>query len=332
LQAEKSDAYQQSLDADARFAGLPELRQQVALEQEIVASDGLADPGLDVVHGEVTARQAAYDQAMTTQQQLEARAQCELDGTCGTGDAGTGTAYQQARAAADAHAAVVTATRSDLRAAQDAAAAAEDRSAQQARTDLETHQAELTRLTDQRTELQATFDAANDDNDGLLIRLEALDRLGDTSATLWAAQLMLSLLFMCVEVMPVLMKLLLNFSPPSAYDRLAALRDRGDLEAEEIKLEARRTVEEAEAELLVLAEKERVDRQRDQVLARRRARLSREATVPSSAEVRQAEEQEAETLGRALWDTGPIRLARSVAGRSVRSVRRRPAGRMPTSA
>jgi hypothetical protein len=316
LQAEKSDAYQESLDADARFAGLPELREQVALEQEIVASDGLADPGLAVVHGEVTERQAAYDQAMATQQQLEARAQCELDGTCGTGDAGTGTAYQQARAAADAHAAVVTATRSDLQVAQAAAAAAEDRSAQQARTDLETHQAELTRLTEQRTELQVAFDATNADNDGLLIRLEALDRLGDTSATLWAAQVMLSLLFMCVEVMPVLMKLLLNFSPPSAYDRLAALRDRADLDGEEIKLQARRTVEEAEAELLVLAEKERVDRQRDQVLARRRARLSREVVVPRSPEVRQAEEADA-AEGNWLWDTGPLRLARSAA-RSLR--------------
>jgi Domain of unknown function (DUF4407) len=325
LQAEKSDAYQQSLDADARFAGLPQLREQVALEQEIVASDGLADPGLAVVHGEVTARQAAYDEAMATQQQLEARAQCELDGTCGTGEAGTGTAYQQARAAAGAHAAVLTATRSDLQTALDAASAAEDRSAAQARTDLETHQAELTRLTEQRTELQTAFDTTNADNDGLLIRLEALGRLSDTSATLWAAQAMLSLLFMCVEVMPVLMKLMLNFSPPTAYDRLAALRDRADLDGEEIKMQARRTVEEAEAELLVLAEKERVDRQRDQVLARRRARLSREAAVPSSAEVRQAEEQDSDTLSRALWDTGPIRLARSVVGRSVRPVRRRPA-------
>lgn len=328
LQAEKSDAYQQSLNADARFAGLPELREQVALEQEIVASGGLADPGLAVVQGEVTARRAAYDQAMATRQQLQARAQCELDGTCGTGEAGPGTAYQQARAAADAQAAVVTATRSDLEAALAAASAAEDRSAQQARADLETDQAELTRLTEQRTELQAAFDATNSDNSGILIRLEALSRLSDTNATLWAAQAMLALLFMCVEVLPVLMKLLLNFSPPSAYDRLAALRDRGDLEGEEIKLRARRTVEEAEAELLVLAEKERVDRQRDQVLARRRARLAAKATVPPSAEVQQAAAHADAADGNWLWDTGPIRLARSVVGRSVR---RRPADPVPTS-
>src|SRR5688572_10201555 len=290
LQAEKSDAYQRSLDADARFGGLPELREQVALEQEIVASGGLTDPSLAVVHGDVTARQGAYDEAMATQQRLEARAQCELDGTCGTGDAGTGTAYQEARTAADAQRAVVTAMRADLETALAAASAAEDRSAQQARADLETHQAELTRLTEQQTELQQAFDATNNNSGGLLLRLEALSRLSDTNATLWAAQMMLSLLFMCVEVLPVLMKLLLNSSPPTTYDRLAALRDRADIDGEEIKMQARRTVEEAEAELLVLAEKERVDRQRDQVLARRRARLSREVVVPSSAEVRQAEE------------------------------------------
>jgi hypothetical protein len=326
LQAEKSDAYQRSLDGDARFAGLPELREQVALEQEIVASGGLADPALAVVHGELTARQAAYDQAMATQRELEARAQCELDGTCGTGDAGTGTAYQEARAAADVQAGVVASARSDLDAALAAASAAETRSSAQARTELEMHQAELTRLTGQRTELQQAFDATNADSGGILLRLEALGRLGDTNSTLWAAQVMLSLLFMCVEVLPVLMKLLLNFSPPTAYDRLAALRDDADLDGEGIKLRARRTVEEAEAELLVLAEKERVDRQRDQVLARRRARLAAQMVVPSSPEVQQAEEADAaESLGRALWDTGPIRLARSVAGRSVRSVRRRPA-------
>jgi hypothetical protein len=329
LQAEKSDAYQRSLDADARFVGLPELREQVALEQEIVASDGLADPGLAVVHGEVTARQAAYDEAMTRQRELEARAQCELDGTCGTGDAGTGTAYQQARAAAVAHAGIVAATRSDLETALDAASAAEDRSAQQARADLEAHQAELTRLTEQKTELQAAFDETNEDSGGLLLRLEALSRLSDSNATLGVAQMMLSLLFMSVEVLPVLMKLLLNFSPPTAYDRLAALRDRADLDGEEIKRRARRTVEEAEAELLVLAEKERVDRQRDQVLARRRTRLAAQQlaaqhVVPASPEVREAEEADAAD-GNWLWDTGPIRLARSVAGRTVR---RRPVPRV----
>lgn len=328
LQAEKSDAYQRSLDADSRFAGLPELREQVAAQQEIVATGGRSDPGLAVVHGQVTAAQAAHDAAVQTSRELEARAQCELDGTCGTGEPGTGTAYQQARAAADAQAAAVVTSRSELDAALAAASAAEARSAQQAAADLETDQAELTRLTAAQTRLQEAFDATNSGSGGILLRLEALDRLSDTNATLWAAQVMLSLLFMCVEILPVLMKLLLNFSPPSAYDRLAALRDGTDIDVEALKLEARRAVERAEAELLVMAETERVDRQKEAVAARREARLAakvRASRVPQPAEAPAANTAD---TGRQLWDTGPLRLARSAAGRTVRSVRRRPAERV----
>jgi hypothetical protein len=137
---------------------------------------------------------------------------------------------------------------------------------------------------------------------------------------------MLSLLFMSVEILPVLMKLLLNFSPPSAYDRLAALRDRTDVDVEELQMDARKTVEQAQAELLVLAEKERVDRQKDAVLARRRARIAAQS-APAVPETPAANEAASEDPGWALWDTGPIRLARSAAGRTVRSVRRRPANR-----
>ncbi len=338
LQAEKSDAYQRSLDEDARFAELPQLREQVAAEQAIVASGGAADPELAPVQAEVVARQAAHDSAVGTYRELAARAQCELDGTCGTGDAGTGTAYQRARAAADAQAAVVATTQADLRAATEAARAAQGRSAELAGADLAAHQAELVRLSEQRALLQRSFDATNSDNDGILIRLEALGRLGDTNATLWAAQVMLSLLFMSIEVLPVLMKLLLNFSPPSTYDKLAALRDGADLDVERMQQDARRRVEQADAELLVLNEKERVDRQKDAVLARRRTRIAaqeralaqeaaaQQALVPPSAEVQRAAAREQSDAGRQLWDTGPLRLARSVAG----TVRRRPAARVPS--
>src|SRR4051812_20595141 len=248
MQAEAADAYQASLAADARFADLPALRERIAAQEAIVASGGVADPGLAVVRDEVTARQAAYDQAVGTQRELEAKAQCELDGTCGTGEAGTGTAYVEARAAADAQAPVVASARSELDAAVAAVSAAEARSAQLAGSSLDTDRAELARLTAEQNRLQAAFDGTNEGSGGILLRLEALDRLGDRNATLAAAQFMLSLLFMCVEILPVLMKLLLNFSPPSAYDRLAALRDSGDVEIEELAQESRRTVAQAKEE------------------------------------------------------------------------------------
>ncbi|MET0763337.1 MAG: DUF4407 domain-containing protein [Blastococcus sp.] len=328
MQAEAADAYRAALDRDTRFAGLPELRERIAASEAVVASGGVADTGLGVVRAEVMARQTALDSEIATARALEAKAQCELDGSCGTGDAGTGQAYVQARAAADAQAAVVVSARSDLDAAVAAASAAEARSASLAGSSLETDRAELTRLTAEQDRLQTAFDATNEGSGGILLRLEALDRLGDKNGTLAAAQFMLSLLFMSVEILPVLMKLLLNFSPPTAYDRLAALRDSGDVEIEELAQESRRTVAVAKEELLVLAERERVDRQKEAILARRRAAVADlVAGKPERTPIPEPEEP-----ARQSWDTGPIlELARNAAARTVRSVRRRPEDRVPTS-
>ena len=85
----------------------------------------------------------------------------------------------------------------------------------------------LTGESAEQARLQAAFDATNKNDGGILIRLQALNRLSDTNATLQAAHWMLSLLFMCIELLPVLMKVLLNFGPPSAYDRLAGLLGAG---------------------------------------------------------------------------------------------------------
>ncbi|MGY1632203.1 DUF4407 domain-containing protein [Geodermatophilus sp. SYSU D01186] len=331
MQAEAADAYRTGLEEDARFAGLPALQERIATQEAIVASGGLSDPGLAGVHDEAAAAQSAYDSALATQRELEAKAQCELDGTCGTGDAGTGTAYVQARAAADAQVGVVASAKSELDAAVAAASAAEARSADLAATSLVTDRAELERLTAEQDRLQASFDGTNEGSGGILARLEALDRLSDRNTTLAAAKFMLSLLFMCVEILPVLMKLLLNFGPPSAYDRLAALRDSGDVEIEELQQESRLTVAKAREEMLVMAEKERIDRQKEVVLARRRAAqaLAEEAARAAAPPVRPATaEAPAVPEPRQPWDTGPIRLARAAA-RTVNSVRRRPVDREP---
>ena len=323
MQAERADAYRVGLESDARFADLPALRDRIATAESVVASGGRTDAGLASLQDDVTARQSDLDAALATAQQLQAKAQCELDGTCGTGDPGSGTAYQQARAAADAQAAVVASAQSALSDATGALSAAETRSAQLAGSTLDEDKATVARLTAEQDRLQAAFDTTNEGSGGILMRLEALDRLGNENGTLATAQFMLSLLFMCVEILPVLMKLLLNFSPPSAYDRLAALRDTGDVQIEELAQESRLTVAKAKEELLVLAEHERVDRQKQQVIARRRAAL---ADVVAGRPVAADETPEPSRM----WDTGPIReLARNAAVRTVRSVRRRPANREP---
>jgi hypothetical protein len=327
LQAEAADAYRTSLGDDARFAGLPALQEKVTAEQSIVASGGRTDPALTSVRATVTAEQAAYGDAVATYQRLSARAQCEIDGTCGTGDAGDGAAYEGARAAAEAQHAVVAAAKARLDAATEAAGDAEARSLTQAQADLATDEAELATLTAEQARLQAAFDATNEDNGGILIRLEALDRLSDRSATLGMAHVMLALLFMCIELLPVLMKVLLNFGPPSAYDRLTALRDDGDIAVEELQQGARREVEEAQAELLVMAEQDRVERQKVALIARRRR-----ADVPPATPVETPRPRTpSEETGRRMWDTGPIvGLARDAAVRTVRTVTRRPSNRAPS--
>lgn len=329
LQAEASDEFNRNLDDDARFAGLPELREKVATEQAVVASGGTSAADLAPLQGELAGAQAAYDAALTTQRELSARAQCELDGTCGTGDAGTGQAYIEARAAADAHAGVVEAAKDELDAAAAALSAGATRSMQQATADLETDRAELARLTDQQRALQASFDETNADNTGILIRLQALSALSESNTTMAIAHYMLALLFISVELLPVLMKMLLNFGPRSTYDRLSDLRDDGDLEVEQLQQVARVEVEQAVQDLLVLAEKERVDKQKEQVLARRRARLAAAVAARESGEIPVPRTESApDDAGRRMWDTGPIiGLAREAASRTVRTMRRRPEAR-----
>jgi hypothetical protein len=161
------------------------------------------------------------------------------------------------------------------------------------------------------------------------------------------AHLMLSLLFISVELLPVIMKALLNFGPPTAYDKLVHVRDRSDVEIDEMQQETRRSVEAAQQELYVMAERERVDRQRYQVEARARAaeaeasarRIAQEqAAQRRVAELLAAGDREAERASaaaldepnRRLFDTGPILgLARNAAVRTVRTVTRRAAEREP---
>src|SRR3954454_17767768 len=225
--------------------------------------------------------------------------------------------------------AVVAAGKARLDTAVSAAAAAEARSAAQAAADLSTDQASLADLTAQQERLQGAFDATNSDDDGILIRLEALSRLGEENTTLAIAHYMLALLFICIELLPVLMKVLLNFGPPTAYDRLTALRDRGDVAIEELQQSARWEVEEAQVELLVFAEKQRLARQREALLVRERAALAR-AAARAEAEAAAEESSGAPVpSSRRMWDTGPILgLARNAAVRTVRSVTRRSSDRV----
>jgi hypothetical protein len=276
LQAEAADEFTTELDADARYAQIPDLQASIAEEQAVLAGGGAIDPNADPRVTAATAERdgakASYDAAQTTWTELQAKAQCELDGTCGSGEPGEGDAYVSAAASAAAQAAVRDAARSaldeaertllDVRTAAGRDAASNGaRSIAMAEADLATDQAQLAQLTAARAAEVAAFEARNADSDGLLARLEAMDRLAEDRPTAGTAHLMLFLLFLSVELLPVLMKVLLNFSEPTAYEQLETMRDDEDVEAEKIRRDGRQRAQVARANLVVAAETDRMARE-----------------------------------------------------------------------
>jgi hypothetical protein len=293
LQAEAANEFSTELAADARFVGIPDLEQKIAAEQAVLAGGGATDPNADprvtAAQADRDARQTDYDAAQARFAELQAKAQCELDGTCGSGTAGPGDAYQAAAAAAAAQAGVRDAAQDELDAADAAlldartsagadAASNGARSVALAAADLAADQAELARLTDLRTAEQDAFAAQNSQSDGLLARLEAMDRLAADRPAAGTAHLMLFLLFLSVELLPVLMKTLMNFAEPTSYDKLEKMRDDEDVEAETIRRNGRQRAVQARADLVVAAETDRMAREIiDREIAAREEAERREA-------------------------------------------------------
>ncbi len=83
-----------------------------------------------------------------------------------------------------------------------------------------------TDLTEQQQEIDS-FNSANQKDSGLLISLKALDDVTVGNSTLAWARWLLFALFVAIDCMPVLIKIMLNMGPEKNYDKM--------LEAEETK-------------------------------------------------------------------------------------------------
>src|SRR5262249_43953237 len=149
-----------------------------------------------------------------------AKAQCEIDGTCGTHVPGVAAAAEERRAARgialsnfdDAEAAPTRGINSATAAAQAKAATG------QAQGDPVPAEPKSRRAG--RAAEQDAFEQSVRNDTGLLSRIEALDSVGDRRGDLWVAQLLLFLLFTSLEVLPVLVKLMQVVGPPTLYDEL----------------------------------------------------------------------------------------------------------------
>jgi hypothetical protein len=227
-------------------------------------------PGVDLTSDSlVHSLQKAYDTALADYNDKHEKAQCELNGTCGTNIAGEGAASEAAKAAettakqamddakAKLDAAIADATaaqkgagsqerevaenalpeakaqlaqrQAELKKAQEAAVAAQQAGAQAAHVTAEKELAvlrpELERIQDQKREDERIFQDTLSSSGGLLNRLEALERLGNTHSAMRTAEILLSLLFIFIEILPVVMKVMMNLGTPFTYDKVLATRN-----------------------------------------------------------------------------------------------------------
>ncbi|WP_395245416.1 DUF4407 domain-containing protein [Agromyces sp. MMS24-K17] len=230
---EAKQAFEEELAADPRYAEIDELTASVAEQRALLADGGrealAADADYVAAQAATAAAQAAYDEANRVWL-------AELDGTGGTGIVGDGPITQSKRLDRDGKlAALDAAKQAEAEAKAQAEARIEAGAAEavaQAEQALADDSAELARLTAARDLETARYEAAADQSTGMLARLEALSRIGDRNGLLAFAHLMIALLFVCIELMPVLTKTLQNLMAPTAYDEIADLTDETIVAAE----------------------------------------------------------------------------------------------------
>ena len=269
MQAESQAAFTAQLAADPRYRQLPEQRGEIVrLESDIATplSDAavLTDPA-------VADLRAQLDKARADYQVAEQAVICEHEGTCGSNRVGAGPAYREKVQRRDQKAADVQ----DLSVAL-ARTMGEVRSRlQQALT--ERHANEAGHLADLRDTVASTEAAmaaekarnvaANRSGDGLLARLDALDRITSTDEALGRAHLALFLFFTVIECLPVVLKLLFVLARPSLYEQLTILDEEARLSASQVAASVEVDAEAMRAQVDLAAEQRALRQQHE---ARRR--------------------------------------------------------------
>ncbi len=262
MQAEEKAAFEERMASDPRFAAIPGLEESIAANQAIVdkglQTDLSADPNYAAAQAATASAQAAYDAA-------QAAYLAEIDGSGGTGVRGDGpvtasklAALQAAEtrldAAKQAEATALAEAQTNLEAsAQSRLSAAQDQ--------LAADKATLATAQEQRAAEQAAYENAVDNSAGLLSRLDALFRLGEKNALLNVAHIMIALLFVCIELLPVIVKVLSNLGAPTAYDRMLDVREDSEVSGGEIWARERSRAIEAEASVQVSVASDRAEQQ-----------------------------------------------------------------------
>jgi hypothetical protein len=201
-------------------------RQVTALQATVAAGNQTPDvsrePDVVAARGRLTHSQADLAQANKAVAQ-------EVDGTGGTHVVGHGDAYWdkvrirdgiQQQVNSDAVALGTITTQAVQRERTKHATAAADATSQ-----LPSTQRRLAALIKQNADAATAFTEKNDNDRGLLIRIDALHRLTDRQPSLGHVHWLLLIFITSIECLPVLVKFLMTLQPPTLYDRIVAYDD-----------------------------------------------------------------------------------------------------------
>jgi hypothetical protein len=218
---------------DRQYASIPVLEHQRDQLQTAVNTD---------TSGAVLQTNPEYQLLATSYQSLKDRftsarenALCELDRTCGSRSGPNGRVYKAKKQLVDhLRGQVRSRGRALSRVRQRLLARERDRiqgSRAATTKQLATANADLAKLTSRKAEADTSLRQKYGAGIGLLDRVEALSDLTKNNGSLSAIRWMLQLLILCLDSLPVLVKMMMLFGKESVYDRLVDHIDENDYNA-----------------------------------------------------------------------------------------------------
>ena len=200
------------------------LQQQIKQDQDqvnrLTTIAGSGGPPLQ--SSQLQSTLAQLHQAQAAENRDLGQWQCQLYGPCRPpGNGGLAKAAQQRyeNDAAQVKQLTITANAEHKQLSQNIARAQAKNKAG-AEEELPTARKTLQAAQKEQAQELSNFTTQNENNGGLLIRLQALDAITSHDLTLNAARWLLFLLFVVIDCMPVMIKVMLNLGPENNYDRL----------------------------------------------------------------------------------------------------------------
>nr|WP_296777368.1 DUF4407 domain-containing protein [Rhodococcus sp. (in: high G+C Gram-positive bacteria)] len=230
----------------------------------------LAQQAIDTLESRAEPQKTEYDQ-------LRAAAVAEEEGSAGTMVRGCASLCIEKRRLADDAEARWQETQAQLREKEGEMAAIVERvqvnaletsklAIADAEAEVPALQAQVDQLTEQVNSAQDTSRELEAANAGIIARLKALSDVSGNDSTAAMARYAVALLFMCMELLPVIFKIVSNLGSRTAYDKLVDSREASEVERATSAVTLEDDLSRLRRESDLESDKDRIDRQKELTL------------------------------------------------------------------